>query len=182
MAHTDPLVAAVGLPKDSRIGSFYPAPHLADAYAVALAHDTIGDPERLARFLFAQQPAWIGRLMTLRDALVAGLGLKTARQLKALDTGGGSRRVGIFKIYETTPNEVILGEDDRHLDFRVSVLYRPQANGTAAVPQLVVSTVVCCHNRLGRNYIKLIAPFHRRVVQAGLRRASHIGWPTQGTL
>lgn len=180
MTPTEAIVSAVELPKDSRIGSIYPATHLADAYAVALAHDTISDPELLARFLFAQQPAWIGHLMTLRDTLVAGLGLKTARQLKALDAQGRSHRVGIFKIYQTTPSEIILGEDDRHLDFRVSVLYRPQARGTAGAPQLVVSTVVCCHNRLGRNYIRLIAPFHRRVVQAGLRRAAHIGWPTQG--
>jgi hypothetical protein len=120
--------------------------------------------------------------MLLRDTLVAGLGLKTARQLKALDAGGRSQRVGIFKIYETTPSEIILGEDDRHLDFRVSVLYRPQANGTAGAPQLVVSTVVCCHNLLGRNYIRLIAPFHRRVVQASLRRAAHVGWPTHGNV
>jgi Protein of unknown function (DUF2867) len=42
----------------------------------------------------------------------------------------------------------------------------------------VVSTVVHCHNRLGRTYITLIAPFHRRVVEAGLRRAARLGWPT----
>jgi hypothetical protein len=36
---------------------------------------------------------------------------------------------------------------------------------------------VHCHNRLGRIYIFLIAPFHRWLVQAILRRAAHIGWP-----
>jgi hypothetical protein len=37
---------------------------------------------------------------------------------------------------------------------------------------------VHCHNRLGRIYITLIAPFHRLVVEASLRRAARLGWPT----
>jgi len=37
---------------------------------------------------------------------------------------------------------------------------------------------VHCHNRLGRLYILVIAPFHRLVVQASLRRAAQIGWPS----
>lgn len=60
--------------------------------------------------------------MAVRDAIVAGLGLKTARDFKS--TGGGNKenRVGIFKIYSKGQTEIILGEDDKHLDFRLSVL------------------------------------------------------------
>ena len=47
--------------------------------------------------------------------------------------------------------------------------------------QLTVSTVVHCHNLLGRAYILVIAPFNRQVVKASLRRAAHIGWPKAGT-
>jgi hypothetical protein len=36
---------------------------------------------------------------------------------------------------------------------------------------------VHCHNLLGRAYLFVIAPFHRLVVKASLRRAAHIGWP-----
>jgi len=36
-------------------------------------------------------------------------------------------------------------------------------------------------NLLGRVYIGVIAPFHRQVVKAGLRRAAHIGWPKAST-
>jgi hypothetical protein len=38
---------------------------------------------------------------------------------------------------------------------------------------------VHCHNRLGRFYIFVIAPFHRLVVKASLRRAAALGWPKQ---
>jgi len=167
-------VLAIPLPPESRVVDRYPRTDLADAFAVDLPEGTISDPEALARFVLAQQPGWVAALMKLRDLLVAGFGLKTAAQLQAA-TGAGTRRIHIFRIYETHAREIVLGEDDRHLDFRLSLLYRPQAGSRAA--QLVLSTVVHCHNRLGRNYLRLIAPFHRQVVQASLRRAARLGWP-----
>jgi len=179
MTRLEPKLRSVELPPGSRIASIYGATHLADAYAVTLPRGSVRDPEALARFLFAQQPAWVGRLMGLRDMLVAGLGLKTARQLGSLQSDGHDRRIGIFRIYATTTHEIMLGEDDKHLDFRVSVMVRPDSTGPTEAAELVVATVVHCHNRLGRIYIRLIAPFHRQVVKAGLRQASRAGWPTE---
>ena len=60
--------------------------------------------------------------MRLRDALVAGLGLKTSGQMASLSAEEQAARVAIFRIYTTTPTEIVLGEDDTRLDFRVSVL------------------------------------------------------------
>ena len=115
--------------------------------------------------------------MTVRDAIVAGFGLKTAKHLATLDTQSGADRLGIFKIYSTSPTEVVLGEDDKHLDFRLSVLCSGQPS-PGAKRHLIMSTVVHCHNRLGRLYIFLIAPFHRLVVQSSLRSAARAGWPS----
>jgi hypothetical protein len=70
----------------------------------------------------------------------------------------------------------VLGEDDKHLDFRISVLCSAEAEPEGG-RQLVFSTVVQCHNRLGRAYIFVIAPFHRLVVKASLLSAARIGWP-----
>jgi len=179
MTRLESGLRSVGLPPGSRIVSVYGTTDLADAYAVTLPRGTVRDPEALARFLFAQQPAWVGLLMGLRDMLVAGLGLKTARQLGSPRAAGRNRHIGIFRIYETSADEIILGEDDQHLDFRVSVMVRPDSTGPTEATQLVVATVVHCHNRLGRIYIRLIAPFHRQVVKAGLRQASRAGWPNE---
>lgn len=169
-------VTPVPVPTGTSIARTYPSVHLADAYAVALPDGATADPERLARFLFSQQPAWIGKLLAIRDAIVAVFGLKTARHLHTLGANGNPGRVGIFKVYGKSAAEIVLGEDDSHLDFRVSVLCEPlaSAHGTR---RLVVTTVVHCHNALGRIYLFLIAPFHRLVVQASLRRAARIGWP-----
>jgi hypothetical protein len=65
----------------------------------------------------------------------------------------------------------VMGGDDRHLDFRVAVLLR---SGAAAGRELVVVTVVHCHNRLGRMYLAMIAPFHRTILLANLERAVRV--------
>lgn len=172
-------VNSVALPSESRVSRVYDTTDLADAYAIRLPKNAITDPELLARFLFSQQAPWVATLMRLRDALVAGLGLKTSKQLQRPD---GDKRIYIFKIYETSTHEILLGEDDRHLDFRLSVLHQTRTDAAESAPYLVVSTVVHCHNRLGRLYILLIAPFHRMVVRSGLQRAARAGWPTAATV
>lgn len=180
MDTNDWSIRSVALPVTSRATGFYARTDLADAFAVRLPDDTTQDPEQLARFIFTRQPAWIGRLMQVRDVLVAGFGLKTSRQLRDAPASPHARRVGIFRVCETHAHEILLGEDDSHLDFRVSVLTQP-GGATGDERQLVVSTVVHCHNLLGRSYIALIAPFHRRVVRACLQHAARSGWPAQAT-
>jgi hypothetical protein len=168
---------SVSVPPESAIANAYASTQLADAYSIELPSGTSTDPEVLARFIFAHQAPWISRLTAVRDALVAGLGLKTARHLATLQTRSGAGRLGIFKIYGTTATEVILGEDDKHLDFRLSVLCSGQSS-PGGKRHLTLSTVVHCNNRLGRLYIFLIAPFHRLVVQSSLRSAARVGWPS----
>ena len=176
MPTSSDCVTPVEIPAESAIARFYTSTNLADAYSVTLPVGSITSPEQLARFIFSQQAPWITRLMKIRDVLVAGFGLKTSTQLTAPDTHRQAERVGIFKIYSATERELILGEDDKHLDFRLSVLCPLPVNPTDE-RRLVLSTVVHCHNRLGRVYIFLIAPFHRVIVQACLRRAARAGWP-----
>ena len=174
MQDTDWSVTAVALPSESRVFHIYETLDLADAYAIRLPANAITDPEQLARFMFSHQPPWVALLMKMRDALVARFGIKTSKQLQ----NSGGERIGIFKIYETGMHEIVLGEDDIHLDFRLSVLLQTRMFSTGNAPYLILSTVVHCHNRLGHAYITLITPFHKMVVRSALRRAAHIGWPT----
>ncbi|MBC3209464.1 DUF2867 domain-containing protein [Pseudomonas sp. SWRI111] len=164
-------VMAVPVPSGSSVAHFYTSMNLADAFAIRLPAGTCGDADLLARFILSNQPSWVGWLMQVRDTLVGCFGLKTARQLAAL-----ADRVAIFKVYSTNQTEIVLGEDDKHLDFRISILCSAEAEPDGS-RRLVFSTVVQCHNRLGRAYIFVIAPFHRLVVRASLRRAARLGWP-----
>ena len=174
------LVRQVALPAQSAVAAVYGSTNLADAFAIQLPFGSSSDPEVLWRFLISQQPAWIGWLTNVRDAIVACFGLKTAKHLATLSSEANAVRIGIFKVYGKSETEIVLGEDDKHLDFRLSILRTPDLSPTLG-GELIVSTVVHCHNLLGRAYILVIAPFHRQVVKASLHRAAHIGWPKAGT-
>lgn len=176
MSHGLSVATQVPLPTHSGLSRVYRTVHLADAFAIALPPDTSLDPEVLARFIFAHQPAWIGMLTKLRDMIVAGFGLKTTKELASLCNSANAQRVGIFKIDSISRNEIVVGEDDKHLDFRVSILCAGEPASEAG-HQLTLSTVVHCHNLLGHAYLFVIAPFHRMVVKASLRRAAQVGWP-----
>jgi hypothetical protein len=170
-------VMAVSLPRESRIATVFASVNLADSYALELPAGASTSPEQLARFIFSHQPAWIGSLVAVRDAIVSGFGLKTSGHLKSLGEMNKGSRVAFLKIYSATSTEIILGEDDKHLDFRLSVLYSGKPSLESG-GRLTMSTVVHCHNRFGRLYLRLIAPFHRLVVQESLRRAARVGWPS----
>lgn len=167
---------AVALPEESCIAALYGRPSLADAFSIDLPPGTTHDPELLARFIFSRRPAWVAALMNLRDTCVSAFGLKTGRALRASDVH--RHRIGIFRLYEIRPLEVLVGEDDKHLDFRASVLYRA-AEGPGSRASVVLSTVVQCHNLLGRTYLRLITPFHRLIVRSFLRQAAVMGWPRE---
>ena len=170
------LATPVALPAQSGVTHAYQSVNLADAFAIQLPPGASGDPDALARFIFSNQPSWVAQLMRVRDGIVAGFGLKTAGHLATLANDPKANRVGIFKVYSTSETEIVLGEDDKHLDFRVSVLCSGgPAPGSSR--HLTISTVVHCHNLLGRSYLMAIAPFHRMVVKASLQRAAQIGWP-----
>jgi Protein of unknown function (DUF2867) len=178
MPIADHAVLSVALPLESGVTRLYNAPDLADAYAVRLPDNATDNPELLARFVFAHQARWVAKLLVLRDALVALFGIKTTRQLRMEGSAGSRERVDIFRIYTRSAHEIILGENDSHLDFRLSVLQQTRSTREGRSRYLVLSTVVHCHNGLGRFYILAIAPFHRLVVRSALRRAARIGWPT----
>ena len=165
------LIMSVPVPSRSGITHLYKSMDLADAFAIRLPAGTSTNPDLLARFILSHQPSWIGWLMKVRDTIVACFGLKTAKHLASL-----ANRIGVFKVYSTKKTEIVMGEDDKHLDFRISILCSGEAEPEGS-RQLVFSTVVQCHNRLGRAYIFVIAPFHRLVVKASLLRAARVGWP-----
>lgn len=162
-------IRQVNLPSASRLSSLYGQADFADAFSTDLPKTATRDVEALARHIFTQQPGWVATLLRLRDIFVRPLGLKRAVDLqrKAGD------RIGIFRVFERYRDEIILGEDDRHLNFRVSVLVQPPDQGRPG--RLTVTTLVFYNRLLGRIYIALIAPFHRMVVRASLDRVQKPG-------
>ncbi|MBT9382368.1 DUF2867 domain-containing protein [Pseudooceanicola sp. CBS1P-1] len=99
-------------------------------------------------------PGWAMALLRLRNALVAPFGLRTEAP------AGPS--FGLFPILKDTPQEVLLGFDDSHLNFRITVL--------SQAGRIYLSTWMHPHNRYGRAYLALVMPFHVLIVKDSLRR------------
>jgi hypothetical protein len=149
---------------------------LLDCYSAPLPDGASRDAAVLARHLFSRKLAWAGLLMRIRDAIVGVFGLKTSRRLRSAQAEPGVARIGFFRVYRTSQDEVLLGEDDRHLDFRISVRHWPSP-GDPKPRRVFVATTVRCHNLAGRIYLAAVLPFHRLIVPAIVRRSARQGWP-----
>jgi hypothetical protein len=158
---------SVAPPTESSIAGAYDGADLVDAFAATFRAGVPRDPDAVARAILDRPAWWVRCLLAARDMIVARLGLKTTGDLQ--HNGRASGSVGFFPVLSRSENELVLGVDDRHLNFKVSVMLLEAADSNFEV---VVTTVVHCHNRLGRAYLTLIRPFHVLVVRSNLNRAS----------
>ena len=115
-----------------------------------------------AQKVFAGSPSWMASLLMLRDALVKPFGLASTKDAALLK----GEHIGFFPVLQTTPSRVVLGLDDRHLNFRLVVDAKPLPENLTHV---ILSTVITRHNWLGRIYLAVVLPFHNLIVPAFLR-------------
>jgi hypothetical protein len=141
-----------------------PGDDFADAFALDAKEANL-DALVAARRAMEHMPAWVGGLLSIRDRIVKPFGLETTNDLARRPV----ERCGIFPILSATPQRVVLGLDDRHLDFRIVVDAVPAQSGT----RVVVTTLVKRHNLLGRVYLASIMPFHKLIVPTLLARVAH---------
>ena len=159
-------VRASALPTESSLASGYAGADLADAYVIMLPSGVTRDINCLAKEILAHPSAWFTALLRLRDGIVAPFGIKTTRTLLK---DAAPEKIYFFPVGRRTSTEVIVGEVDVHLDFQASILLgKGFPDGRQ---ELILTTVVHCHNRLGRIYLFLIRPFHGVVVRDFMRRA-----------
>ncbi|MCS7482031.1 DUF2867 domain-containing protein [Umezawaea endophytica] len=137
-------------PASSALHDSLPHVDYADAHSAPLPEDAPTDPHAWVTRLFSNPPRTFRLLMGARDRLVGTAGLKK----------------GSFPELLSTAEEVVLGVDDLHLDFRVGVRVDP---GRGLV---TVGTVVRFHNLFGRLYFLPVRAVHAVVVRSMLRHAT----------
>jgi hypothetical protein len=71
-------------------------------------------------------------------------------------------------VFAKTNEEVILGEDDKHLNFRISLFLQQKQNITNK-KDLTISTKVEFNNWFGRLYFFSVRPFHKLIVPTMLK-------------
>ncbi len=145
-------VTAIPLPAESALHAWRKNGDFLDCYAVAS-----DIPVRQAANIIADFPSWAQFLLVIRRIVTAPFGLNN-------DGPEADDKMGIFPIESETPAEVIAGFDDKHLNFRVSVL---KHDG-----QISLATWVAPHNIGGRIYLAAIMPFHIAIAKNALRRVA----------
>jgi len=136
-----------------------------DAFRVDLDRGTI-DARNAAERMMGHSPAWIEALLTLRHILVAPFGLKTSGKSE----NPPRETIGLFPILTQTPDRLVAGFNDKHLDFRVVVDVAAAGPGSQTGQRVTATTLVKTHNVFGRLYLAIILPFHRLIVPAMLRK------------
>jgi len=133
----------------------------ADAFRITLDGGAL-DARQAAERMMARGPRWVEALTDLRNLLVAPFGLKSAAP------AGAAGAIGIFPVLSETPDRLVLGFDDYHLDFRVVVDVAASGQGQS----VTATTLVLTHNLLGRCYLAIILPFHRLIARTMLRQVA----------
>jgi hypothetical protein len=146
-----PRARPVEPPRTPLLTGALPRVDWSDAYAVTALPGTPLDPQTWADAVFRDPPRWVAAALGLREALVGLVGI---------ERGGRAA----FDTVARTDDEVLLGSDANHLDFRASVRREPD--------RVVLTTVVQLHNGRGRAYSALVRAVHPKIVRAMLTRAA----------
>lgn len=112
---------------------------------------------RRAAVIITDFPGWAGFLLQIRRVVTTPFGLSN-------DGPDAPDKLGPFPVEYENDQELIAGFDDKHLEFRVSVL---SING-----HVYLATWVHPHNIAGRLYLATILPFHILIARDGLARVS----------
>ncbi|PWK76179.1 DUF2867 domain-containing protein [Aminobacter sp. AP02] len=141
-----------------------PGASFTDRFAIVVSGQRL-DVGAAAERVFRHRPGWIGALMALRNILVRPFGLKTRDE----DLAPELERKGMFPVLSQSGQRMVLGLDDRHLDFRLLVELKELGDERQEVS---ATTLVRPHNSLGRAYLAAVMPFHKIIVPAMLARAA----------
>jgi Protein of unknown function (DUF2867) len=160
------LPLPVAPPCESSVVAWYRDADLLDSYSVRLAPGWRPTMRSLAEVAFANSPIWYRTLLAVRDGAMRLFGVKSSSQIR--NETAPDQRIDFMPIHVIATDEIVLGEDDRHLNFRLSILRRRFDDGD----QIIATTVVRCHNLLGRTYIRVILPFHQLAVRSILARVA----------
>jgi hypothetical protein len=142
-----------------------------DSWRAPLARPELGIVEVFFA-LFGHHPRWIKLLLIVRNAAARLAGLETPTVAEIIKPAvreryGVGDKIGPWPIFFIGDDEIIAGRDNKHLDFRLSVLKAVDGDAASAV----VSTICTVHNVFGKIYLFFIVPFHRHGVRSLMSNA-----------
>lgn len=113
-------------------------------------------------------PNWADVLMRIRNPIVRFFGLRTGNKkdiTKSPYYSVGSK-AGYFTVIDRNENEIVMAEDDKHLNFRTSLMKKKNEQDHS----IYLTTIVKFNNIWGRIYFLPVKPFHQIIVKSLLKR------------
>ena len=112
--------------------------------------------------IFAHRPGWMNLMLIARNKVVALAGLQVPTtseivNMEKRDRYSVGEKIGPWPIFFLGSDELVAGRDNKHMDFRVSIM--KVHDGIR--PTVVVSTLCMVHNRFGQHYLSAIIPVHK---------------------
>lgn len=164
-------VYTVDIPASSLIHKSLSPIEYEDAFALKAE---LKEPISIAELpivFFDVMPKWFGVLMGIREMIAGWIGLKTAKGIdvqKQRDTFTGKvgESIALFHVHESNESEIVMGENDKHLDFRLSFFKQEIGKET----EIILATTVKFKGWLGHLYFFPVKPFHRLIVPIILKR------------
>ncbi len=141
--------------------------HFHDSYRAPLARPELRIVE-IFFALFGHTPLWMKLLLIVRNtaARLVGLEAPTVKPTVRSEYRVGEK-IGPWPIFFIGDNEIVAGRNNKHMDFRLSVLKAMDGDAMS----VVVSTICTVHNVFGKIYLLFIVPFHRKGVRSLMSNA-----------
>jgi hypothetical protein len=135
-----------------------------DAYRAPLSSSAVSVVD-IFFGIFAQRPGWMNLMLIARNkvAALAGLEVPTTLEITMMEKRDRyfvGEKIGPWPIFFLGSDELVVGRDNKHMDFRLSIMKIHDDSSC-----VIVSTLCMVHNRFGQYYLSAITPFHK----AGLR-------------
>lgn len=142
-----------------------------DSYRATMSREGDGVIE-IFHAIFAHHPTWIKVVLVIRNRIAGLCGLEAPDTSEIMsptfkNSYAVGEKIGPWPVFALSASELVAGRNNKHLDFRLSVL-RTTEGSTASV---VVSTVCVVHNTFGKVYLFFVVPFHKWGVRRLMSRA-----------
>jgi hypothetical protein len=142
-----------------------------DSYRAPLARSELGVVE-IFFAMFGHTPLRMKLLLIARNAAAGLFGLEVSTVAEIMQPTVRreyrvGEKIGPWPIFFISDNEIVAGRNNRHMDFRLSVLKAMDGDAMS----VVVSTICTVHNVFGKIYLFFIVPFHRHGVRSLMSNA-----------
>ncbi len=151
------------IPEKSIISENFEKIHYSDCYKIQISTNETVDSITTKIFTL---PQWIKGLFKFRNIITKRLGLKSDNKTEASAPYYpiGSKAI-LFPVIDRNESEIVMAENDKHLNFRTSVM----TERVDGLTQVYLTTIVQFNNALGRLYFWPVKPFHKIIVKSRLK-------------